>query len=112
MATSSSDYAALMREVRNSEGMKLEIHRLKAELKDTKELLAQTDAEATALRAALQERDTIIEELRSAGSARGGVEERIKQRDDTIARLQAALQAKHRELEDLKAKSGGMFRKK
>ena len=60
-SSSPSDYAALMREVRNSEGMKLEIRRLQMEVKEHLIHVGQLEPEVAALRAALQERDTIIE---------------------------------------------------
>ena len=115
MPDATSDYASLMRDVRNTESMKNEIRRLTLELRDVQNRLAQTEQRSAALERTLAERDAALEEMRGATGDRGKyLDDKMKQKDETIARLQSALQAKHRELEDVKTKSAGssIFRKK
>ena len=113
MAQSQSDYASLMREVRDTEGLKLEIRRLNIDLKEARDKLSAIEPEVIQLRQGVMERDAVIEDLRSSSGDRNrNIDDKMKQKDETIARLQAALQAKHRELEELRSKSSGMFRKK
>ncbi|HOX29508.1 MAG TPA: hypothetical protein PLQ76_10185 [bacterium] len=112
MADAPSDYAALLRSVRNTENLKLEIHQLKGQIKNAQLRIQTLEQQSANYEQAIQERDAKIEELTSQIGDKGkGLVPMLKQKDETIARLQATLQAKHRELEELKTK-GGIFKKK
>ena len=95
---SPSDYAALLRRIRD---LKLEIKQLQADLNKTRSKIEQLEPYAQSLEQAVAERDQQIEELRSVSGSRQ-LMATLKKRDETIARLQQALQAKHKELEELK----------
>jgi predicted RNase H-like nuclease (RuvC/YqgF family) len=112
MADAPSDYAALFRSIRNTENLKLEIHQLRTQMKAAQQQISTLENQVQTYEQAIQERDAKIEELGSqVGDKSKGLVSMLKQKDETIARLQASLQNKHRELEELKAK-GGMFKKK
>lgn len=98
---SPSDYAALLRRIRDVDNLKLEIKQLQADLIKTRSKIEQLEPYAQSLEQAVAERDQQIEELRSVSGSRQ-LMATLKKRDETIARLQQALQAKHKELEDLK----------
>ncbi|MFA6451068.1 MAG: hypothetical protein WCX65_16450 [bacterium] len=112
MPDAPSDYAALFRSIRNTENLKLEIHQLRAQMKVAQQRVLQLESQIAGFEAAVQERDAKLEELNSAvGDKSKGLVSMLKQKDETIARLQMSLQNKHRELEELKSK-GGVFKKK
>jgi predicted RNase H-like nuclease (RuvC/YqgF family) len=107
MADAPSDYAALFRNIRNTENLKLEIHQLRMQMKTAQQRITTLEAQVQAYEQAIQERDAKIEEFSSqVGDKSKGLVGILKQKDETILRLQASLQNKHRELEELKAKSG------
>jgi predicted RNase H-like nuclease (RuvC/YqgF family) len=113
MADSPSDYAALFRSIRNTENLKLEIHQLRTQLKAAQQRVITLESQMAGFEQAIQERDARIEEFNSTvGDKSKGLVSMLKQKDETITRLQASLQNKHRELEEIKAKSGTMFKKK
>ncbi len=112
MPDAPSDYAALFRNIRNTENLKLEIHQLRNQIKNAQTRIATLEQQVQNYEQLVQERDAKIEELSSqVGDKSKGLVSMLKQKDETIARLQASLQNKHRELEELKAK-GGIFKKK
>ena len=112
MADAPSDYAALFRSIRNTENLKLEIHQLRTQMKTAQQRITTLESQVQSYEQAIQERDAKLEELSSqVGDKSKGLVGVLKQKDETIARLQASLQNKHRELEDIKAKSG-LFKKK
>ena len=112
MADAPSDYAALFRSIRNTENLKLEIHQLRTQMKVAQQRIATLESQVAAYETAVQERDAKIEEFNSqVGDKSKGLVSMLKQKDETIARLQASLQNKHRELEELKT-HGGIFKKK
>ena len=98
---SPSDYAALLRRIRDVDNLKLEIKQLQADLNKTRSKIEQLEPYAQSLEQAVAELDQQIEELRSVSGSRQ-LMATLKKRDETIARLQQALQAKHKELEELK----------
>ncbi len=107
-----SDYSALLKSVRNTENLKLEIHQLRNQIKTAQTRVITLEQQVKTFEESIKERDTKIEELSSQVGDKGkGLVSMLKQKDETIARLQASLQNKHRELEDLKAKTG-FFKKK
>ena len=56
---------------------------------------------------ALRERDERLEDLQNqVGDKSKGMLAKLKQKDETIQRLQQSLQNKHRELEEFKASKG------
>ena len=112
MADAPSDYAALFRSIRNTENLKLEIHQLRTQLKAAQQRVVTLESQIQGYEQAIQERDARIEEFTSGGSDKSkGLVGMLKQKDETITRLQASLQNKHRELEELKTKSG-LYKKK
>lgn len=112
MPDAPSDYAALLKNVRNTENLKLEIHQLRNQMKSAQARIMSLEQQVQQYEEAIQERDAKLEELSSkVGDKSKGLVSMLKQKDETIARLQASLQAKHRELEEVKAKSG-LFKKK
>ena len=106
------DYAALLRSVRDSESLKLEIHQLQNQLKTSSSKIMMLEQQVASMTQGITERDEKIEELQGqVGDKSKGLVSKLKQKDETIQRLQAALQGKHREIEELKAR-GGIFGKK
>jgi predicted RNase H-like nuclease (RuvC/YqgF family) len=100
---SPSDYAALLRRVRDAENLKLEINQLQIKIRNHESKLSQMEPYVQSLEQAVAERDAQIEELRAASGTKN-IMSALKARDETIARLQQALQNKHRELEEIKTK--------
>ena len=98
---SPSDYAALLRRVRDVDNYKLEIQQMQLTLRNAENKIAQLEPYVQSLEQAVAERDQQLEELRGASGSRQ-LMATLKKRDETIARLQSALQAKHREVEELK----------
>ncbi|MEW5946446.1 MAG: hypothetical protein AB1742_09630 [bacterium] len=112
MAESPSDYAALLRGVRERENLKLEIHQLQNTLNEAQKRIAELESYTAHLEKNVEERDAALEELRSSVADKNkGLLARVRQQEETIARLQNALQAKHRELEGERSR-GGPFKKK
>jgi predicted RNase H-like nuclease (RuvC/YqgF family) len=112
MSDAPSDYAALLRNVRNTENLKLEIHQLRNQIKTFQTRVMSLEQQVQQYEQAIQERDAKIEEFSSqVGDKSKGLLTMLKQKDETINRLQASLQSKHRELEEVKAKTG-FFKKK
>ena len=97
----SSDYAALLRRIRGVDNLKLEVNQLQIKLKNAENRIGQLEPYIQSLEQTIAERDQQLEEMRGASGSRG-LMAALKKKDETIQRLQQALQNKHREIEDLK----------
>ena len=112
MPESPSDYAALLRGVRERENLKLEIHQLQLRLTEAQNRVQELEEYKETLEKAIAERDNALEELRNQITDKSkGLLVRLRQQEETIARLQSALQAKHKELEEERIR-GGFYKKK
>jgi predicted RNase H-like nuclease (RuvC/YqgF family) len=98
-----SDYAALLRKIRDTENLVLEITQLRMKISASEAKIAQMEPYVQSLEQAIAERDQQLDELRSVSGARA-LMATVKKKDETIARLQQALQTKHREVEELRAR--------
>lgn len=103
LSDSPSDYAALLRKIRDVENLGLEINQLRIKLGNYESRLAQMEPYIQSLEQGIAERDKQLEELRSATGTRNLMAS-LKKKDETIAKLQQALQTKHRELEELRTR--------
>ena len=98
-----SDYSALLRRIRSVDNLNLEINQLRIKLTATESKIAQLEPYIQSLEQTVAERDQQLDELRSVSNTRN-LMATLKKKDENIARLQQALQNKHQELEQLKAK--------
>jgi predicted RNase H-like nuclease (RuvC/YqgF family) len=96
-----SDYAALLRRIRDVDNLKLEIKQMQQQMNVAKQKIAQLEPYVQSLEQAVAERDQQLDELRASSGSRQ-LMATLKKRDETIAKLQQALQNKHKELEDLR----------
>ena len=112
MSDAPSDYAALLRSVRDTENLKLEIHQLQNQLKTANSRIMSLEQQVASYEESIRERDEKLEELQGQVADKSkGLVSMLRQKDETIQRLQASLQNKHRELEEVKAKTS-LFKKK
>lgn len=103
MTESPSDYAALLRGVRERENFKLEINQLQNKQVESDAQIARLEEQLRLYEQAVAERDAALEDLKNQiASKNKSLLGRVREQDETIARLQTALQNKHRELEEMR----------